>query len=158
MKNVLRNAVLVAGASATMFLPGSASATSAAQFTGTATIGCFGCGTYGPAGNSATFCVNGVVNNVNVTCVPGTTNGTATFTVTEPVGATCVVSGTATGTITVTGVGSAGFTWNRTGPHARVTVSAWGSTAEVVFNVTSPVGNPCGGPVTAVFSGTLTGA
>lgn len=150
MKNILRSSILVAGAAAAMLIPSTpASAANAAVVVGSATIGCFGCGTYGPAGNSASFTAAGTVNGVTAAGAAGS----ATFTVTEPVGATCVVSGSATGTISVDGVGSTGFTWSRTGAYANV-VTAWGN-AHVAFAVTSPVGNPCGGAVTASFVGAL---
>lgn len=153
MNNILRSSILVAGAAAAMLIPTTpASAANAATVNGTASIGCFGCGTYGPAGNSASFTASGTVNGVTA----ANASGSATYTVNEPVGATCVASGTAEGSITVEGVGTTNFNWTRVGAHATVT-TGWG-TASVVFAVTSPVGNPCGGAVTASFAGNLAGA
>ena len=153
MRNFLRNAVLTAGTAVALLVPAApASALNVAVVTGTATIGCFGCGTYGPAGNSASFTVSGTI--LGTTAINGP--GSPSFTVTEPVGAICVVSGSATGTISVAGFPPSGFNWTRTGPIALVT-SDYG-TAVIVFVVTSPVGNPCGGAVTATFAGALVGA
>lgn len=165
MKKILRSTALVAGSAAAMLVPTTpASAASAAEFNGVANVGCFGCGTYGPAGNDADFCVNGIVDDIPVTGgvytdPTGTAecNGDATFTVNEPVGPTCVASGTANGTISVEGVGSTTFNWTRVGATAVVTTGGWG-VADAIFHVTSPVGSPCGGAVIAEFSGTLQGA
>lgn len=150
---ILRSAIVAAGAAASILMSTTpASAVTAAVFEGTATIGCFGCGTYGPAGNSANFTVTGVVQNNPVSA----TGGSATFTVTEPIGATCVVSGSAQGEITFAGI-TADFTWTRFGPVAVVSVPGVG-TGAAAFAVTSPAGNPCGGSVTASFAGTIAGA
>lgn len=164
MKKILRSTALVAGSAAAMLIPTTpASAANAAEFNGVANIGCFGCGTYGPDGNDANFCVNGTILGITVsggvyTDPSGAAecNGDATFTVNEPVGPTCVASGTASGSISVDGVGTTSFNWTRTGAHAVIT-TGWG-TATAVFHVTSPVGNPCGFAVRAEFSGALAGA
>lgn len=182
MNKILRSTALVAGSVAALLVPsGQASAASSAEFNGVATVGCFGCGTYGPAGNTAYFCVNGVIDardghthTVNggvyndptgSTPCNGSTggdgvsgHGSATYTVNEPVGPTCVASGTAEGSITVTtatGAHSTSFNWTRTGAHAVIT-TGWG-TGTAVFHVTSPVGSPCGQRVTADFAGALAG-
>lgn len=153
MKNILRSSILVAGAAAAMIIPTTpASAANAAVVVGDATIGCFGCGVYGPVGNSATFTAAGTVNGVTAAGAAGS----ATYTVNEAPGTGCIISGSAEGSISVTGVGSTNFNWTRTGAVAIVT-TGWG-TAAVAFAVTSPVGNPCGGAVTAKFAGALVGA
>jgi hypothetical protein len=177
VKKILRSTALVAGSVAALLVPaGTASAASAAEFNGVATIGCFGCGSYGPTGNKAYFCANGTIDengvrggvyvdpNGNAPCngaVGGdgvTGHGSATFTVNEPVGgATCVLSGTAEGDITVTGAGSTHFNWTRTGAVAVVSTGDWG-TAGVAFVVTAPLGNPCTFAVKALFAGALVGA
>lgn len=150
--NTLRTTILAAGAAVAMLVPAApASAVSAAHFQGSATIGCYGCGTYGPAGNSASFTITGIVNNTPVVNAAGS----ASFTVMQPTGATCVVTGTASGTVWVDGVGSTWF--HATSVGATATASTGWGTAFVTFWIVSPVGNPCGGSVTASFTGILVG-
>lgn len=121
-------------------------------FNGTATIGCYGCGWYGPAGNSLSAIATGIVDGrtfVNAWM-------SATFTVDNPVGTTCIVSGAASGTMAIGSVGTLSFTWTMTGSVLRIAYTmSDGSfgTATAAFLVTSPVGNPCGGAVTASFVG-----
>lgn len=149
----LRKAVVAASAAVAALVPARpASALNVAEFDGSATIGCFGCGTYGPAGNSASFFVTGTVNGVTAVNAAGA----ATYTVTNPIGVTCVVNGTAIGSLTVNGVGSTTFNWTRTGAVAVVT-TGWG-TGLAAFAVVSPLRDPCGGTVTANFAGVLLGA
>lgn len=151
---ILRSAIVAAGAASAILMSTTpASAATAAVFKGSAEIGCFGCGTYGPAGNSASFTVWGVVQNQPTE--PTGAGGSATFTVTEPVGALCVVSGSAQGEITLGGI-TADFTWTRFGATAVVSVNGVG-TGAAAFKVTTPVGNPCGGAVKAEFAGAIVG-
>lgn len=159
---ILRSAIVTAGAAATILMGTSpASAQTVITFGGTASIGCFGCGEYGPEGNSACFHVHGVLHGHVVADV----QGCATFTVTEPAGAACVLSGSAQGEINIAGTAVTGeavavdasFTWTRVGATAVVSVPGVG-TGAAVFVVTSPVGNPCGGAVEAHFGGALAGA
>lgn len=155
MKAILRSAILAAGAASTIVMSTTpASAATAATFTGHAVIGCFGCGTYGPAGNSATLNVQGVVDDG---VASGLANGSASFTVTEPVGATCVVSGSATGTVSVStsaGVKGGSFTWSRTGAVAVITVPSISATATAGF-AAHATGNICGSRVEAEFAGEI---
>jgi hypothetical protein len=146
-------AIFVAGAS-----PVSAAGPTAATFEGVARIGCFGCGSYGPSGNSADIWVTGLVDGGQASARYGVdpSNATATFTVNEPTGAGCLLNGAASGTVTVqtsAGPKSSPFTWQRVGSEATITLSAWGAIAYAHFSVTSPIGNPCGGPVDAYFDG-----
>ena len=162
---ILRSAILVAGAASSIIMSSTpASAATAAVFTGTATVGCFGCGTYGPTGNGATLWVDGVVaGGVAGPAVQFVTaaNGGATFTVTESnVDPECVISGSASGTVTVqtsAGPVSAGFTWTRTGIVAVVSIPSIGGLGAAVFVVTDPIGDPCGKAVTAQIAGALVG-
>lgn len=158
---ILRSAIVVAGAAASVLMstaPGNTA--TAAAFSGTAEIGCFGCGEYGPDGNAADFTVAGTIQNE-----VGTGTGWATFTVTEPTGAACVVSGSAQGEIHIDGTSVTGatididasFTWTRVGATAVVSVPGVG-TGAAAFKVTEPVGNPCGGAVSASFAGAIAGA
>lgn len=150
---ILRRAIVAAGTAATILTSTTpASAQTAIVFEGSASIGCFGCGTYGPAGNGACFSVTGVIHGTAVV----NAGGCATFTVTEPIGATCVVSGSAQGEITLGG-DTYTFTWTRFGAVAIISVPDLG-TGAATFLVTSPAGNPCGGSVTARFAGELAGA
>src|SRR6266700_852501 len=110
----------MAAALATTMIPANATA-GAGAFEGTASIGCFGCGT---STGTADLCVTGVEVNagpviigpaVCVTGIPvvGTPNVHADYTVAEGTGVGCVVSGTATGTFT--GALNGNFTWTRVG-------------------------------------------
>ena len=160
---ILRSAIVAAAAASSILMTTTpASAATAGVFVGDAEIGCFGCGVYGPAGNVADFTVAGVVNDQ-----VGTGTGYAEYTVTEGTDAACVISGTAEGKIYITATSVTGgtesyeseFSWARTGAVAVVTVSGEvNGTAAAVFVVTDPVGNPCGGPVTAKFAGAIVGA
>jgi hypothetical protein len=146
----IRSTVVALGAAVAMVVPSTpASAANVAVFHGTATIGCFGCGQYGPVGNSASFTVSGILNGVTAVNAAGT----ATFTVLGPIGSTCLLSGAARGSLTVAGVGSTEFFWTRVGAAVVVT-TGWG-TGEAAFAITSPLGNPCGGSVDATFAGML---
>jgi hypothetical protein len=115
-------------------------APAAATFVLNLQIGCFGCGTYGPAGNTATGTVVGA-NHLR-TGAPVT----GQFTVDEPVGPTCVASGSASGVLTVD-EDAVPFGWTRVGALTVITTPTGSGTG--AFTITSPTGNPCGGPVTA---------
>ena len=112
-------------------------------FSGNARIACFGCGVS-----------NGTAS---LQFLPLLASATATYTVNEPVGATCVITGSASGT--VTGAVNVSFNWTRVGATAVITTTGDVNGAGVAgFVVTSPVGNPCGGAVTAQVAGVVTGA
>ena len=153
---ILRNVVLaaaVAGATAMTGTP--ANAAGAGVFTGVASINCFGCGV---SNGSADLWVTGVVGTTPAAAVQGVTppNAKATFSVTE-IPSQCPVTGSAVGV--VTGAVNVGFSWTRVGATAVITttgdINGGGAAA---FAVTSPVGNPCGGAVTAQVVGAVAGA
>lgn len=152
--DMLRSAIVVAGALGALLLPSApaSAAASAAAFHGTATVGCFGCGDYGPPGNDAWFTVSGMLDGTGVLNAAGH----ATVGVSEPVGVTCLLSGRASGLVTVAGVGTTYLHWTRTGAFAVVS-TGWGN-GPAAFVITSPFGNPCGGMVTATFVGSLASA
>jgi len=153
VKAILRSAIVAAGAASTMIAgmtPASAAPGGVVAFTGTASIGCFGCP--GPRPGTAVLSGTGVTLEGNV--ISGTAN--ATYTVTDPADVTCVITGSATGS--VTGAINVGFTWLRVGATAVITTTGEVNGAgAAVFVVTSPVGNPCGGPVTATVVGAVAG-
>lgn len=102
------------------------------------TIGCFGCGTYGPAGNSMTGTV--------VAGEGGFQTGaavTSSFTVNEGTGVGCVVSGTASGVITTSDGTTESFHWTRVGALTDWTFGS-GATGTGTFAVADPDGLPCG--------------
>lgn len=148
----MRRAVTVALAVLSSVLlgpaPPAAAAPTAAAFTGTVHISCFGCGmTTGTAALAVTGAVGGAF-------VSGP--ATAYFDAYQPVGASCVVSGTAAGV--VTGAVEGWFAWSRVGPLAVFTVNgATTASGVATFWVTNPVGNPCGQAVTAQVTGVLVG-
>lgn len=150
MKAILRSAVLAAGVASTLAMTAvPSSAQGAGVFTGEASINCFGCGV---SSGTATLSVTGEVNGVAQVGA----SASATYTVTE-IPSQCPVTGSANGT--VSGAVNVTFAWTRVGATALITTSGdinGGGTA--VFAVTSPVGNPCGGPVTANFAGAVAGA
>ncbi|HWL35973.1 MAG TPA: hypothetical protein VNQ77_07245 [Frankiaceae bacterium] len=116
----------------------------AVGFTGVASIGCFGCP--GPRPGTATLTVVGAAFG----------SASASYTVVDPADATCVISGSATGS--VTGAIDVNFTWLRVGATAVITTTGdIDGAGAAVFVVTSPVGNPCGGPVTAQVAGAIEG-
>lgn len=115
---------------------GSPASAGAGAFTGTVTINCFGCGVSNGTGA--------------FTLWPGGPFW-ADFTVTDPAGAQCLVTGTARGRFygSVNGY----FEWTRIGSHLLMSTN--GLPGSGVFVVTSPLGNPCGGSAEAFVSGTL---
>ena len=158
---ILRSAIVGAAAASSILMATTpASAQTAGAFEGQAHIGCFGCGIYGPGGNGADFQVAGTINGNT-----GTGTGWASFTVNEPPGAGCIISGSADGEIHVTVDGTAGsatydstFAWGRVGAVAVITVTGdINGTATAAFKVTNPVGNPCGQAVDAQFAGAIAG-
>ena len=156
---VARAAVVAALVATTTVTAPPASAVTNATFTGVVNIGCFGCGTYGPSGNAASLWVNGVYDNrvVSATFPVAGPNGHASFTVREPGGdLSCLVTGDASGEVVVTGDLGHAFTWTRVGAVGVVTVQNVGN-GVATFAVTSPLGNPCGGPVSALIHGWVVG-
>ncbi len=145
MKAILRSAFVVAAAASSIVIMGtSANAAGAVAFHGTAEIACFGCGV-----SSGTATLTSV----------GTHSGgsTATYTVNEPTGVTCVVTGSASGS--TSGAVNVSFNWTRVGPIAVFTTSGDINGAGVAaFKVTEPVGLPCGGAVKAQVFGAIVGA
>lgn len=145
-----------------------ASAVGAGNFIGEASIVCFGCNV---STGTADLCVNGVfvAEDVPPTSVPPAVtqveceydgdntvwNVEATYTVIE-IPSQCPVTGSATGS--TTGAVNVTFNWTRVGANAVITTTGdidGGGTAS--FAVTDPVGNPCGGPVTAAVAGMIVG-
>lgn len=158
---ILRSAIVVAGAASSILMATTpSSAQTAGAFEGEAHIGCFGCGVYGPTGNGADFDVAGTINGNT-----GTGTGYAKFTVNEPPGIGCIISGSAEGEIHVDVNGTGGsasydstFSWGRAGAVAVITVTGdINGTATAAFKVTSPVGNPCNQAVQAQFAGAIVG-
>jgi hypothetical protein len=167
MKKALRMLGLTAALTASVGLgTGAANAASAVAFVGTAHINCFGCG---DSSGTASICVKGVTvttppippavtvhdPSVGICGLLGT-NTTATYTVHEDTGAGCVVSGTASGT--TSGELNVAFNWTRVGAIAVISTTGDVNGAGVAaFVVTSPLGNPCGGAVTAEVVGAVAG-
>jgi hypothetical protein len=126
-----------------------------AVFVGTAHINCFGCGV-----SNGTADLQG--QDPSVTAEVETDDlalegAVATYTVFEPTGATCVISGSANGTTTGE-LATVNFSWTRVGAVAVITTTGEINGAGVAaFVVTSPIGNPCGGPVDATVVGTVAG-
>ncbi|HWL37268.1 MAG TPA: hypothetical protein VNQ77_13885 [Frankiaceae bacterium] len=151
-------AVAAVMASTVAFGPAPARAeTVAATFSGTVTIGCFGCGDYGPTGNSASITLTGLYGHaVNVA-----TSGSAVFAVRSPAGPTCTAGpGYADGRLSVAtpfGYPDQRFFWTQIGDALYISLPDIGVSGVGTFTVTSPVGNPCGGSVTATISGVLAG-
>jgi hypothetical protein len=128
--------------------PGPCPLGSAAQFTGTAAISCFGCGD--SAGTASLTVVGAVRGSV--------TSGSAfaSYTVHEATGAACVISGTADGTLT--GAINGSFSWMRVGALAVIsTAGDIDGQGIAAFAITSPIGNPCGGAVIAEVGGLIGG-
>lgn len=154
MKKILRTLGMSAAIAGSLGLGTTpANAAGGGVFTGTASINCFGCGT---STGTADLCVVVWVNDDDAgVCVTGI-NTTATYTVAEPAGATCVATGTANGT--TTGVIDVIFDWTRVGAVAVISTSGdINGSGVAAFKVTSPVGVPCGGPVTAQVVGAVIG-
>jgi hypothetical protein len=166
----LRTAAVLATVVGSVMAVGAAPAaaaafSTAATFEGVVTVGCFGCGLSGPAGNGATLWVDGLVHGgIAGPAVYGVTpgNGSASFTVDNSApDPECLLSGRATGTVTVgttTGSVSANFVWTRTGANALITIPSWGAVGHAVFAITDPVGDPCGKKITAHIAGQVVGA
>lgn len=173
MNKILRNATLAAAVAASLSVGTPADAAPiGGAFVGEASINCFGCGS---STGTAELCAEGYVHPTAVVtaCVdpnkvagwatsghvnplPINPNLFASYTVAEPAGATCVVTGTASGT--TTGVVNVTFNWTRLGAVAVISTSGDVNGSGLgVFVVTEPQGIPCGGPVTAVVAGVLLG-
>ena len=150
MRRVLVRAAAAAALGAATLAPAPASAVSSFTVYGEAHIGCFGCG---PTIGAADLWVTGVYDNqpVAATYPVDPPNGSAHFVGNTPAGPSCLLSGTAEGTVTV-GLSTATFTWVRVGGTALIAIPGVARAAVQVW-VAEPVGNPCGGPVRLVFSG-----
>jgi hypothetical protein len=129
--------------------PASATGTGELAFAGTMSFRCFGCGTsYG----TADLTLTGGYGTVPM--VARTAH--ADFTDVESGGVDCVITSSAWGTIT--GAVNLSFYWTSVGAYAVM-----GTTGDIdgsgftTFTITSPVGVPCGGPVTAQITGVLAG-
>ena len=141
-----------------MLVPGAppADAATAATFEGTAEIGCWGCGTYGPAGNSADFTVTGVFDDTPMVA----NRGSASFTVKTPTGVGCVVSGQATGSLSIAGdrVRTRSFVWSRVGSFAVITIATPGRpgiTGWAKLVLSSDSVPPCGARARIRYYGAL---
>ena len=129
-----------------------------AWFEGTAAVGCFGCGPYGPAGNSASFTVTGLYDNTAMLAAPGT----AAYTVNGGGGGYgCVIGSTASGTITIAGdpAGTRQFHATVLGAFITITITRNGYQridGAAVMTITNPASvPPCGGSITARVIGHL---
>lgn len=148
MKAILRTTTVVAALASALAGSPSVSAQDAGHYQGPANINCFGCGI---SSGTASLTFTGYYNGYAVVNGPAF----ASYTVVETP-SQCPVTGSATGT--VVGAVNVVFNWTRVGATAVVTTSGdinGGSVA--VFAVTSPVGNPCGGPVQALVQGAVAG-
>ncbi len=153
MRTVLRRAGLVAALAGSLALgiqPASASGGSFA-FQGTAHINCFGCGDSPGTATLNYICVD---LNEGVVCVYGV--GTASYTATESSGVGCLLSGAWSGVMT--GPVSVSFNLTRVGSFFVITTAGdVNGAGGGVFQVTAPVGIPCGGPVDAAIVGDVAG-
>jgi hypothetical protein len=152
----MRLGIALAATALTALTPSPASAAGSVTFDGDVVIDCFGCGA---SNGSGTLCVNGTVDNGRpVVCLPGTANDpnvSTTFVVNGPA-ITCQLTGDAAGT--TAGDVNVSFEWIRVGATAVITTSGdIDGSGTATFTVTSPPGNPCGMPVTAHVTGTVTG-
>jgi hypothetical protein len=151
---------------ATMFGTTSASAdddiATVAVFTGTAHINCFGCGT-----STGTATLSGVDPGIGVPDGElddlAVESATATYTVQEDPGVSCVITGSADGT-TKGELTEVTFHWLRVGATAVITTTGEITGAGVAaFVVTDgpgglpKLGVPCGGPVDATVAGSVAG-
>jgi hypothetical protein len=160
VRKLVRTFGLVAAVAASVGLSTpSASAAGAAVivFQGTAHINCFGCGT-----STGTASLGGTgVRSSNLAAAPEMGAATASYTVQEDAGVSCVVTGSADGT--VTGFVNVTFHWLRVGALAVITTAGDVTGAGVAgFEVKGPDGNPllgvpCGGPVDANVAGAVAG-
>ncbi len=158
MKAILRTAVLAAGTAALVATSTPASATTAGAFEGTAELNCFGCGTR-TTGNHAELNFYGVFDGEVVAPATGVVDSSTGFTINEPTGPTCVVTGDANGNVIVntgTRTVTVKFNWTRIGATAVITTEGFG-TGSAAFKVVEPVGVPCGQRVVATFAGDLAG-
>ncbi len=129
--------------------PGHA-APGAPTYTGVDHVTWFGCG---PTTGAADLCLTGCFRgSVRLGC----TVAHATFTAQECTGVDCVISGTATGS--VTGGIALSVNWTRLGALAVVTTTGDVNGARyAALEVVGPSGLPCGGPLDARFAGFLVG-
>ncbi|HVF06304.1 MAG TPA: hypothetical protein VNA20_15790 [Frankiaceae bacterium] len=130
-----------------------ASAATAGTIQMAITIGCYGCGTYGPDGNSISVTCTGVCNLGGVTCT-GVCSYSGGGTADVPVGLTCLLEGRMTGDIYTAG-GPVSFALSFVAPYWVMTLE--GATAAGAYAITSPVGLVCDSAVTLTFAGTIAG-
>ena len=148
MRNVLRAAALTVALAS---VPAPAHADPGAiAFYGVAYIDCFGCGaSFGTADLSA----------YGATAGRGVISGSAsaTYTTQQPAGPACVLTGTATGS--VSGAVYVTFGWTRVGALALITTNGEiTGTGTATFRVVSPgLLIPCGRPVVAEVIGAISG-
>jgi hypothetical protein len=153
VKAILRSVAIVTALAAAIAVPSTATASprrgGAGHYGGNASIDCFGCGT---SAGSAALQFTGVYSGYPAVLADATAN----FIANESADVTCVITGSASGT--VTGVINVDFNWTRVGPLAVITTSGdINGVSLAAFAVTSPIGNPCGGPVTAIVQGVVAG-
>jgi hypothetical protein len=112
-------------------------------------IDCYGCGvTHGTLTGTAVGVLDGVLVSVPVY---------GDYTMVTPQGVTCVMSATASGSLTIGGH-ELSFNWAMFSSTVLVTTSgALNGLGVGQFTITSPSGIPCGGPVDAQFTAPLTG-
>jgi hypothetical protein len=121
----------------------------ALAFEGTWVEECFGCGV-SPATMNLTVTAGGPGGIV----VGG--QASSSFTAGEPADVTCVLTGAASGLIT--GAVDFWFNFTRVGAFAVITTSGdVHGPGTATFTLTSPLGNPCGGPAEAYVTAQLVG-
>jgi hypothetical protein len=148
MRHVVLAAVLVAS-----LQPGASAEEGVYPFEGTMSADCFGCGTSAGHGEHC------VVSKDSSVCVYHralhSPNTWSEFTTNEP-GGTCPVTGSASGYMY--GALNVDFTWTRLGNVLVITTAGQVNGAgTAVVHITEPVGNPCGGPVTMLVVGQISG-
>lgn len=161
MNPILRNAIVAAGAAATIVgstTPASAVASTTVVFAGTATLNCFGCGTR-TTGNHMEWDVSGLVRNRIVVGQHGVADSSTGFTISESTGVTCVAIGSAWFNLHL-GSAVLELSWTRIGGVLLISVRDTGGLYESgygagTFTITDPAGSPCGQKVTATVSGSF---
>ena len=126
-------------------LPGITAATTRIDIT----VGCYGCGVYGPAGNSLDWACDAACVFDGEPCVGCT--GYGSFTIMSGADASCTLSATLDGTIQRP-YGEREFTMTIVGGIWTMSV-AGDETSSGVVATREPVGIPCGGPVKMTLVG-----
>ena len=150
----IRRSITAAAVSALALAGGSAPARAekAGVVHMTITIGCYGCGVYGPTGNSVAFSCYGVCD-VGGPCT-GTCHYTGTGTVSIPTDVNCNGFGSLLGSLgTPYGTVGLGISWIPGAMLGSVDNAALNGT----WAATSPMGLVCGGAVEVTFVGTVAG-